>query len=405
MRIASQDLFVAAAALFLAAWMGYRRGYESPPKKAPPEMPVQRSQFRTEHEEAVPKTKPETLQELARKRLSERGSAAAWEIISGYSLDQVKRALAEPDRTGDPETLLDQRSMLYFRWAALDPLAAMTDAAGKEPSAGNSYLYACQSWFRNDPDAAYRWGISDEGKQKFSLSSQYATRFMESLLSRMPLEKALEKATSLGMDRDGISRVWQGVATDQGTTPEDRKNFLAKLPELEKRGIKRAALIGPLVWSWQGVDAADAVRGIGSLGLSEVDEKKMIDDAVETWTRSKPEEALAWTLHPANERPMDEKVMAYTNLEAASPEESARRFSSLSSTPGLQQAVLDSSLRSYYQMGVVPYGDGFSMDHSPLKQLTENYQRWHAASPEEASRWLENTSSIVRKKLTPSSQQ
>lgn len=223
-------LLLAAAFLAVGGWWGYRGERRVIDDAGAPKTTVRKMMKRlvTPAAERAGLDRLEELrQSIGRKIPTRQEAAALWEAVKGISAEEVKSVLEGlPQGTGLTvnEALV---SMLYYRWAQLEPEAAASAAVAAFPGGRNGgeliFYTIFSAWARRDADAAIRWGRdSNNDRAQDAATSLAASRW----ISDDPTTAVSRARTELAGAEDDIFRF---LATKFSGSPEARRQFFALL--------------------------------------------------------------------------------------------------------------------------------------------------------------------------------
>ncbi len=178
-----------------------------------------------------------------------------WKIVSGYSAEQCRAALAVLS-PADPTERFPVHAMLFSRLAEIDPQAAMMDAGSQPESMAPTFRNTVLGiWLRDDPEAACRWALKNlEEKETGMLPYQVANVLME-----YGPREAVRRASALGgkFVSATLTRLGKAVAEDGN----QRDEFLELLND-QPADVKKAGLKTLLIAEGR----VDPGRALASLG-------------------------------------------------------------------------------------------------------------------------------------------
>lgn len=163
-RRKSRIILLASLSIAVAVWSGYRAERRIGDAAGAPAINVKKVVKRlvtSAAERAGTDRLEELRQGIGRKVPSRREEDALWSAIRGFSVDEVEVALESLPKEMNREVNIRIATMLYYRWAQLDPQAAAAAAEGDT----NYYFGAViAAWSRSDPMATIRWGRNSGSK-------------------------------------------------------------------------------------------------------------------------------------------------------------------------------------------------------------------------------------------------
>ncbi|WP_367873139.1 hypothetical protein [Luteolibacter sp. Populi] len=319
-------LLLAAGTLGLATWLGYRG--ECHVMDAAGSKPVT---FQSVVRRVMaPKSRNEHIDRLNRIRHSagrtyanRRETTEAWEIIRAFTIEDVKAGLAEIPRKPERQANEMLTEMLFYRWAQMDPEAAVREAV-QPGSYGESYSAissVATAWADRDPEGALRWAANSQSDMAKHMIGSAAGR---ALALRSP-EDALAKAiTEFPSALDDVIFVLARKSADTEEARRKQLSELTTLPEQRPRQLyveqlfsnalrqgpeKAGVLVDELERA--GVPAEEIGRFRAQLAVSSTPysfrarmehlaapESKSIDQQLQSyyadWASNEPAQAAAW---------------------------------------------------------------------------------------------------------------
>ena len=330
---------------------------------------------------------------LAQPEVSRQASLEAWSIIRGMTMDEVEEALANARSQPDAGQSELQTMMLYFRWAQLDPEAAihasMTDRnPGFEAAVMDAALTA---WMKRDPEAAYRFAVDNKDL------SEVAPMMLARLLVGGGMTTALEKADQLGGELR--KRVLKEFATAAGSDEESRRAFL---DGLARHGTEqeRVYAASALVLRWSESDPGAALTATGEL---EAASKSQSSDIFRRWMQRDPSAAIVWSVEHPGVLADATRVTAYQRLTSDNPEQAAVALAVLEKEPGFLASAVKRLQSTYDREGWSPYGNDTRLLAVTTTALRTHFQRWQELDPAAASAWKETLPTRLQANLTAGS--
>lgn len=387
---------IVALSAALMGWLGYRQGYAGSVDETAADHRTGTRERRIRPVENRRKAK-EDLWKLLARPVNARTSGETWDIISRYSIRQIKDALAELKTGKSGAAAQHQEAMLYFCWAQIDPLEAL-EAATEESKADEKKrwlpAHAFTAWMKDDPDAAYQWAMNSPGFDK-----DVAYRQMATLLSGMPPDEGWAKAKDFAIE---VRRGYLGrIGGRMAETEEGRRDFLAMLARNGCSPEESAGGLESLMRVWGGVDPAAALAGFKDLPVDEAAREKARKITTSYWTESDPAGVIAWMSSDENPQPLGNQVDLYRKWAERSPEDAAKEFGNLSNkTPGFREGVMKTLLTSYHQGGWIPFGRNAQSDSRIFSRLKLHYDQWASTDPQQASNWINTLDPALQQRLT-----
>lgn len=396
MSIRLKPLSLTLIAALLVGWLSYRQSYRPHAVAVAPNVKIASSaNGRESREIAVRVDKVEQLRGLLGKPFNFRSSSEAWDIISGMSVAQIQQALDAIPREKESESAQNMARSLYFRWAQIDPTQAIKAAVLEERDADRSpnILYVLSSaydgWFKQDPEAAFRWAqTASPDNLRF-----YAPQ-MGSYLATLPPTEAAEKMKTYGpaVAKEAISCLGLGMMS----SPEDRKAFLDRVANSGMTAGDSKDVLERFVRNWGSADPASALAGLDGIPLNDGEKSQARKRIIADWTEKKPAEAFAWATKESTPNARADQMFIYEKWVASTPEEALTAFDDISSrSPGFREEVMKSQLELYYQRNWrSDYLENYLFD-----RLKKNYDHWAALARSDAEKWLGSLEPSLQQKL------
>ena len=388
---------LAAVALGLATWLGYRG--ECHVMDAAGSKPVT---FQSVVRRVMaPKSRTEQIDKLNRIRHgigrtnpTEREAAEAWEIIRGMTVDDVKACLAEipqkPFRPGNG--MLTE--MLFFRWGQMDPEAAAQEALQPTYDRSNSLVSAVTAWTARDLEGALRWAKSlPDGRANYMLGSIAGVV----LVSQDP-ETAVARATAESFEV--LSGVVTALAQKTGVTAEARRKLISQLAALpDQKPLKQ--YLTQLGWSLsdEGPEKVAAIlEEVEQSGIP-ADVVSPLRDRLKAYQRRKGSlETIEWMQKPESNTTEQQQRAYYSTWSANEPDKAIAWASQSGRIDLIAQTVKDHSkslLRSNWQLGAADSQTSYS------KGVVTHYDSWRKLDPAAAGAWLQTMPADIRTHLSP----
>ncbi|WP_035601736.1 hypothetical protein [Haloferula sp. BvORR071] len=308
--------------------------------------------------------------------------AKAWEDVRTFTAEQCREGLRVTGTGTIEEMSPPGAEMLFFRWAEVDPQAAMGAAMDLSKPFNLQYARSVlAAWFKNDPEAAYRWSKSDPRMAKNLRTEE----MMGSVLLGEPAESAMAKAMLMGEGvRERVFCVNGAIAGSSGK--EERDAFIKKLSKFGED--ERYAGTRLLLRSWGAQEPREVLDHWDEFSYQDRPGGRPVrDEILGRWGARQPAEAMTWL----DENPLPDRQARQLDIysrwverdsEAAGQwlegRENAGDYAELLVKQALSQALNN------------------TMDHFSSKQVTErrdellrrHYQLWERKQPEAATVWL-----------------
>ncbi|MES2921228.1 MAG: hypothetical protein V4819_06770 [Verrucomicrobiota bacterium] len=378
----------------VAGFIGYHRGFETALEKPMVGGTEVSGGKRDEHRG----TRPDKMNRLRSLRVrSDRSHAAmieSWRIVRDFSADEIRQALADLPPNHDENTtggLLT--AMLYYRWAEIDPQAALESTIQRD-DATTVFGAAMTAWMNRDPEAAYRWAKS---KPELAGKATLYTRIVARALSNDTPAGTLDKVST---EDDAIRRAVSNVlAGKMSATPEGRAAFLA---ELAKRGPDHLTTgKNQLLSAWGRDDPKGALEGMTGLGLDPFEAAVKREAILSSWARLDPALALAWMAGKPDAMPLEKRTQIFTTWANEDPAAAFEHFDTLGSEPGFGEAVMAKLLLAHGHATLNPSAGSGPWIERNRSNLQTCYRRWVAQAPAAAAIWQDGLDPDLRKELQP----
>ncbi len=393
-RYAILLLLLACVALWI---VGYRAGSQdqAPGAANTPGNPGSAG-TRRERDEAPPGIDAaERLKELLHAPQDSRTALnQSWNIICGLSANEIEDAVGWIVQNPREPSAMAHIAMLYFRWAQLDPEAALASAQHLPPELSSPLVIdsALTAWMSRDPEAAFRHAeaspeIPDKGSHR---------KMMAQLLINEGLS-ALEKASSYGNEVRKMTI--QALAVTANDSDEARQAFLDEVArqgsETEQTEARQA-----LIQQWAALDPRVAMESLEQIGAPEEEHPKHRESIFQRWVREDPAAALSWSAEHPGDLPLAERAESYSRWAARLPGQALETLPLLEREPGFLEATVKRLQAAYNREGWTPYGSDPQRHAGNRAALLSHFTRWSEQSPAEARLWLESLPTDLRLNLT-----
>ena len=390
-------LLLAAGALGLATWLGYRAERHVMDAAGSRPVTIQSVVRRA----MAPKSRTEPIDRLNRIRHSAgrsqptpRECAECWEIIRGFSVDDVKAGLAEIPQTPAREVNGMLIGMLFFRWGQMDPETAAREAT--QPPYDENYMAIASvatAWADQDPEAALRWAATVESRLVKNSIGNTAGKM---LALRSPAE-AVKVLTDLPVARNGVIAALAGEASG---TEEARRKLISQLAALPDPSMLQQYL-RQLGWTLAYNDPEAARSLIGEVERSGIPEEDIarVRSTVLTYAgRTAAEKTADWMQQFEAKATPEEQQSHFSQWAVNEPEKAAAWASQKGRADLVAEVVKKNSLgllRSDWQPGVR------ESSNSPwVKGVLTQYEAWRKLDATAAAAWLQTMPIDIRNHLS-----
>ncbi len=390
-------LLLAAGALGLATWLGYRAERHVMDAAGSRPVTIQSVVRRA----MAPKSRTEPIDRLTRIRHSAgrsqptpRECAECWEIIRGFSVDDVKAGLAEIPQTPAREVNGMLIGMLFFRWGQMDPETAAREAT--QPPYDENYMAIASvatAWADQDPEAALRWAATVESRLVKNSIGNTAGKM---LALRSPAE-AVKVLTDLPVARNGVIAALAGEASG---TEEARRKLISQLAALPDPSMLQQYL-RQLGWTLAYNDPEAARSLIGEVERSGIPEEDIarVRSTVLTYAgRTAAEKTADWMQQFEAKATPEEQQSHFSQWAVNEPEKAAAWASQKGRADLVAEVVKKNSLgllRSDWQPGVR------ESSNSPwVKGVLTQYEAWRKLDATAAAAWLQTMPIDIRNHLS-----
>jgi hypothetical protein len=319
----------------------------------------------------------------------------AWAAIKELPAERIREELL-PLAKDVSSSLGEFHMMMLFRWAQLEPQAAM-DYAECFPNpldVGPCRATAFTSWWKKDASGAYQWAISDPAAQKERLE------WVVSVLKREAGDRALQRAREQGPDAlDAMALDLLPPASDQAGM--DRMMESAGTPEL-KNALRRAAFTRDLKIANppgavedpfaedSGSNAAlslqDALERLGAEELPPGDVNRILDRKLPEWSRTRGQEVMSWLVGQEGFGASERQRNCLNQWFFEQPDEAAEWLLAQGNASGLYEGVASTARRMQAALEVgasrAIRGGGDNQE-----ALAAVLARWESFDPAAVERW------------------
>lgn len=319
----------------------------------------------------------------------------AWAAIKDLPAERILEELL-PLAKDMSSSLGEFHMMMLFRWAQLEPHAAM-DYAECFPNlldVGPARATVFTSWWKRDPTGAYQWALSDPAAKRERL--EWVVSAMIGEAGDMPLQRAREQ----GRDAlDAMALRLVPPASDQAGM--DRLMASAGSPEI-KEALKRAAFAMNLKMAEPpaggedpfaespannaALSLQDALAKLDAAELSPGDVDQILNRKLPEWSRTRGKEVMSWLVEQegfgASERQRD----CLNQWFFEQPDEAAQWLLSQGNASGLYEGVAATARRMQdaLEIGASRAIQGGGKNQEALAAVLS---RWESFDPAAVERW------------------
>lgn len=234
---------------------------------------------------AAPRQVPGTLREIMKLHGDFAQSAALYVLAASTDQKGIERLLEEAESIGRGSERRAAASILYQRYAELDPAAAVEHMMRREAGLDPNWLYGVfYSWARTDLDGALaRAAKLDDGHR--AMAGAAIVRSRDDLPARQ--REALGSKLNL-----------QVAVRDPSTTdlrsPKTAERAWRSALAISDRGARQSELY-TVTQDWVRHDPHAAIRAIESL-KNRSEREQFLQHALQIWAQKDPREAVDWVL-------------------------------------------------------------------------------------------------------------
>lgn len=327
----------------------------------------------------------ELRQRAGRNALTPSEAAACWQVIRGFTEEQVKAYLAElpKDERAANRQLTE---MLIFRWGQLAPEAAAREVV-QNPAYARHRMYECvlAAWLPRDRDRAMRW-VKEHGSDVMKFAAE--RQIVRLLVAENP-ETAPEEAAKLG--RVALRTALSDLASIMGGTAEGRKAFVERYARLSQSKEWDQA-IDQLAFTAADRDPQGLLDGLEEMGLTPEQQKRFRDRSTMLQMHLKPQEVLeAGMADPGTTE--KQRISTYSNWLAMQPNDALAWAVENGRTDFISETVMKSALellQTPWQPGDTSYW---------MNSVLMGYAAWHGKEPTAAEAWLSGMPADLRGEL------
>ncbi len=390
------------AAMTVAAWTGYwvasvdglpggRPAMDSAPAKAATRILV---------EDAA--VLPPDLAELAKQFDEEKLRAhQAWAAIRDLPVEEIRKVLLPLVK--DANSSLDRfHGMMLFRWAQLDPRAAM-DYAENFPGLldfNPNRATVFTAWWTRDPAGAYQWALSDPAAKQERLAWVVAVLRKEA--GEMQLQRAKEQGRDAleAMAADLVLSASDQAALDRLLASADSAEIKAALGNaILAKDLKISppaeAEDDPFAESPERSQAGslhDALAKLDAANLSPEDADRILNQKLPEWSRTRGREVMTWLVSREGLSGNDRQRDCLNQWFCGHPDEAAEWLLSQGNEGNLYEGVASTARRvkAAFEVGAVR---GFGGERGYESELAAVLTKWATFDPAAVERWKQGRQS------------
>jgi len=392
-------LALVAGTLGVASWLGYRAECRNLDAARQPDSftrstarPVLATRTRAESIDRL-----NTLRRVAgRWSLAPREEAQCWEIIRGFSVDEVKAYLAEIPENLHLQANLVLAGMLFYRWGQLDPEAAMKEALKPPYAEAQYYQSVVAAWMGRDLEGIMRWAKANGSEAIKRNVGNAAGR----LLAFQDPETALARATA--EFPSAVDGVLFALALQMSDSEESRRKFFALLasredPKERKRCLASLASAPAYIGRRVPIEMVAELEASGA----PPDQVDFFRNELERQAIfQNPQEALERMSLPGSDTPRDRQLSAYANWLAHEPEEAVAWAQNHGKVDFIAETV---KTRATQRIAGGWQPGGEERDSSWDRFTLDQFSAWRKLEPSAAESWLQTLPSEIRDHFNASS--
>lgn len=398
MPSSKNTLLLAAGTLGLATWLSYRA--ESHVMDAAGSKPVtiqsvvrrvMAPRSRTEHIDRL----NEIRHAAGRTSLTHREATECWQIIRGFTVEDVKAFLAEIPQTPLRPANDALIGMLFYRWAQIDPEAAAREAIqpAYQGVSGTPLISVATAWADRDPEAALHWAASTDSRAARYLVGHAAGK----MLALQDPEGAVSKAAT--EFPEAMNGVISALVRDSRNSEEIRRQTLSQLTGLSDPKALDLYL-NQLLWSGVQNDPESRRSLLDEIERSGVPSEKLVSfrTRLEDYTKSDdPRGTMEAMQQPGSEGSDSQQKSHYAFWAANHPDDAASWAVQAGRTDLIADTVKNKAaglLHSSWQ----PEAANSS---SPwVKGILTQYDSWRKLDAGAAEAWLQTMPADIRNHLS-----
>jgi hypothetical protein len=228
---------------------------------------------------------PATLREIMKLDSDFTRSAAIYLLAAGMNEEGVERLLDEVESIDRESERRTAASILYQRYAELDPAAAVEHMMRRKEGFDTNWLYAVfYSWARTDLDGAVSRAATLDDRDRY-MAGTAIVRSRDDLPSAEREALGPKLNTQVAVRDPYMSRLRSAKAA------ESAWQSALTIRDREARQSEQYSVI----YEWARLDPHAAIRAIESL-QSRADQYQFLHHAVQAWSEKEPHAAVDWLL-------------------------------------------------------------------------------------------------------------
>ena len=228
---------------------------------------------------------PATLHEILKLPGDFTQSAALYVLAANSDRKGIERLLKESESIDRGSERRAAASILYQRYAELDPAAAVEHMTSSDDGFDPSWLYTVfYSWARTDLDGAIASAAKLDDQQRQMVGTAIVR-------SRDDLSASEREALGTKLD---VQVAVQDPSMDGLRSPEAAERAWQSALATGDRDARQAQLYS-VAHQWARQDPHAAIRAIESL-QSRSEREQLLQHAVDAWAEKNPREAVEWVL-------------------------------------------------------------------------------------------------------------
>lgn len=322
-----------------------------------------------------------------------RDSDECWSIIRGFSVEDIKAYLGDLPTNTKSGSNAELTSMLFYRWAQLDPVAAGN--AVLLPPYQNLYyqepIYAVATAFLDrDLDGALRWAASSGSNDAKSMIENYAGR----LLAIQDPQHALDRAAA--EFPSAVPSIIQTLFQRMGDTEESRREFLTNtLGKVSTENWSKS--INDVAFKWSNKDPEELQALLAEFERAGIpaDLIKSFEGSVLAASIYENSAQGLYQMHLDSAASPDQKLDYFGYWLAHNPDQATAWAVETNNADLISSTVKKQSLQ-LLQNGWQPGGDD---NHASMQGLYRQFKSWRQHEPEAANAWFESMPSDLRADL------
>lgn len=321
----------------------------------------------------------------------------AWAAIRDLPVEEIRKVLLPLVK--DSNSSLDKfHGMMLFRWAQLDPRAAM-DYAENFPGLldfNPNRATVFTAWWKRDSAGAYQWALSDPA------AKQERLLWIVAVLKKEAGEIALQRAKEQGPD------ALEAMAADLVLSSSDQAaldRLLASADSAEIKSALRDAILAKDLKISQPAEAEadddpfaespdrsqagslqDALAKLDAANLPPEDADRILGQKLPEWSRTRGREVMTWLVSREGLSGNDRQRDCLNQWFCGHPDEAAEWLLSQGNEDKLYEGVASTARRvkAAFEIGAARgFGGGGDYENALAAVLT----KWATFDPAAVERW------------------